>query len=162
MRSADLESFQRLRQVKARDGRGVYGAELAVVEPMVDALHARKKPFARSSGDGEPQSGLAVRVPTPNVSLVDFCAEVEKETTKEEVNAAMKAAAEGPLKGILEYVEEELVSVDFNGANVSSSLDSKCTTVIEKKLVKVLAWYDNEWGFSNRMVDMTYIMGDKL
>jgi len=102
--------------------------------------------------------GFAVRVPTPNVSLVDFVAEVEKDTTIDEVNAAFKAAAHGPLKGILEYSEEPLVSVDFMGSIASSTLDAPSTMVIDKRLVKAVAWYDNEMGFSARMIDVVRLM----
>lgn len=106
--------------------------------------------------------GISVRVPTPNVSLVDFNVEVEKETTVEAVNAVLKKAAEGPLKDILRFCEKELVSCDFNGAPESSIVDAPCTAVMDKKFVKVLTWYDNEWGFSNRMVDLTFYMGSRL
>ncbi|MDI6845160.1 MAG: type I glyceraldehyde-3-phosphate dehydrogenase [Candidatus Saccharicenans sp.] len=103
--------------------------------------------------------GIAIRVPTPNVSLVDLVAVVKKETTAEEVNAALKAAAEGNLKGIIEYTEEPLVSVDFMNNPHSAIVDALSTKVIEKNLVKVMAWYDNEWGYSCRLVDMVkYIM----
>jgi glyceraldehyde 3-phosphate dehydrogenase len=98
--------------------------------------------------------GMAIRVPTPNVSLVDLVVEVEKETSVEEVNAALQKAAAGELKGILGYSEEPLVSVDFNGSILSSIVDALCTTVIEGRMVKVLAWYDNEMGYSARMVDV--------
>ncbi|MBI5177898.1 MAG: type I glyceraldehyde-3-phosphate dehydrogenase [Nitrospinae bacterium] len=105
--------------------------------------------------------GLSIRVPTPNVSLVDLVCNVEKETTAEEVNAALKAAANGKLKGILAYCEMPLVSSDFKGVAVSSTVDSLCTKVIDKKLVKVLAWYDNEWGYSNRVNDLAKFMAKK-
>ncbi|MBW2039198.1 MAG: type I glyceraldehyde-3-phosphate dehydrogenase [Deltaproteobacteria bacterium] len=98
--------------------------------------------------------GMAIRVPTPNVSLVDLVAEVEKETSIEGVNAALKRASEGELKDILGYTEEPMVSVDFNGTLVSSTVDALSTTVIEGRMVKVLAWYDNEMGYSARMVDL--------
>ena len=98
--------------------------------------------------------GFAVRVPTPNVSLTDFVADVNKDTSVEEVNAALKTAANGPLKGILGFSEEPLVSVDYVGNINSSTVDSACTFVVDKKMVKVVAWYDNEMGFSNRMIDM--------
>jgi glyceraldehyde 3-phosphate dehydrogenase len=98
--------------------------------------------------------GFAIRVPTINVSVVDLTFEAKRATTKEEVNAVLKAAAEGPLKGILRYNTQPLVSVDFNHDSASSIFDATQTRVInEGKLVKVLAWYDNEWGFSNRMLD---------
>ncbi len=96
--------------------------------------------------------GMAIRVPTPNVSLVDLTAELGKATTVEEVNAAMKAAADGALKGVLYYCDEELVSIDFNGNPHPSIFDAPSTKVIGGKLVKVLSWYDNEWGFTKQMV----------
>lgn len=99
-------------------------------------------------------NGLAIRVPTPNVSLVDIVAEVSRDTTAEEVNAALKKASEGPMKGILQYSEDPLVSIDFNGNDHSAIVDSKLTMVIEGKMVKVLAWYDNEWGYSSRLRDL--------
>ncbi len=98
--------------------------------------------------------GMAVRVPTPNVSLIDLVVETEKPTTAEAVNAALKKAAEGPLKGIMEYCELPLVSSDFNGNPASSIIDAQLTTVIGGNMVKVLSWYDNEWGYSNRLFDL--------
>jgi len=97
--------------------------------------------------------GFAMRVPTPNVSVVDLVVEVEKNTTKEEVNALMKKAAEGELKGFLGYTEEELVSIDFRGNNNSSIFDAP-STFVKENLVKILSWYDNEWGYSVRIVDL--------
>ncbi len=103
--------------------------------------------------------GIAIRVPTPNVSLVDLVAVVKKETSTEEVNSVLKAAAEGKMKGIIEYTEEPLVSVDFLSNPHSAIVDALSTKVIEKNLVKVMAWYDNEWGYSVRLVDLVkYIM----
>jgi glyceraldehyde 3-phosphate dehydrogenase len=98
--------------------------------------------------------GLAIRVPTPNVSLVDLVAEVEKVATVEEVNSALRKAAEGELKGILGFCEEPLVSVDFNGNALSSIVDGPSTSVMDGTMVKVLAWYDNEWGYSCRVRDL--------
>lgn len=98
--------------------------------------------------------GMAIRVPTPNVSVVDIVVETEKATSIEEVNAAMKAAANGEMKGILDYIDLPLVSIDFNGSPASSSLDSLSTNVIGGTMVKVLTWYDNEWGYSNRVFDL--------
>ena len=106
--------------------------------------------------------GFAMRVPTPNVSVVDLVCEVEKETTTEEVNQALKQEAEGKLKGILEYCMEPLVSIDFKGNPASSIVDAALTKVIDKKSVKVVAWYDNEWGYSNRCVDLAVYMGQRL
>lgn len=104
--------------------------------------------------------GLAIRVPTPNVSLVDLTVELEKAATKDEINAAMKAASEGALKGILDYSEEKTVSIDYNNCPASSTFDALDTYVIDGKLVKVMAWYDNEYGYSNRMVDLGKLMAD--
>jgi glyceraldehyde 3-phosphate dehydrogenase len=98
--------------------------------------------------------GMAIRVPTPNVSVVDLTAELTRSATAEEINAAMKKASEGPMKGILQYVDEPLVSIDFNHDPASSSFDALSTKVIGGKLVKVLSWYDNEWGYSCRLVDL--------
>jgi glyceraldehyde 3-phosphate dehydrogenase len=97
--------------------------------------------------------GLAVRVPTPTGSLVDLVAVLDREVTKEEVNAAMKAAAEGPMKGILEYTEDPIVSADVIG-NPHSSIFDAASTMVNGKMVKVLSWYDNEWGYSARVVDL--------
>jgi glyceraldehyde 3-phosphate dehydrogenase len=102
--------------------------------------------------------GLAIRVPTPNVSVVDFTAELKTKTDKDAVNAALKAAAQGPMKGILAYETHELVSCDFNGSNASSTIDSKLTSVLDGNFVKVVSWYDNETGFSQRMLDLTDYM----
>jgi glyceraldehyde 3-phosphate dehydrogenase len=103
--------------------------------------------------------GMAIRVPTPNVSLVDLVVNLAKNTTKEELNSLFRKYAEGPMKGILLACDEELVSHDFNGNPHSSIVDLPSTTVMGGKLAKILAWYDNEWGFSNRMVDLlTYVM----
>ena len=98
--------------------------------------------------------GYAVRVPTINVSMVDLSFIAKRDTTVEEVNSILKAAAEGPLKGVLEYNEAPLVSIDFNHNPASSSFDATLTKV-SGRLVKVSSWYDNEWGFSNRMLDTT-------
>lgn len=106
--------------------------------------------------------GMSMRVPTPNVSCVDLVCELSKATTKEEVNAALKQAAQGALKGILAYTDEPLVSCDFNGTTVSSTVDGLCTSVMEGTLLKLLAWYDNETGFSYRMVDLTNYVASKM
>lgn len=98
--------------------------------------------------------GMSIRVPTPNVSVVDLVAELKKDTTAEEVNAALKKAAEGKMKGILQYTEEPLVSIDFNGNDHSSIVDASVTKVIEGRMVKVIAWYDNETGYSSRVRDL--------
>lgn len=106
--------------------------------------------------------GSAIRVPTPNVSLVDLTFTPSRETSVEEINAALKAASEGALKGVLAYSDEPLVSIDYNHCPASSTIDSLETTVLEGKLVRVVSWYDNEWGFSNRMVDTAGAMAGLL
>jgi glyceraldehyde 3-phosphate dehydrogenase len=105
--------------------------------------------------------GMAIRVPTPNVSLVDLVVDVETAATAEEINAWFREAARGALKGILEITSEPLVSSDFNGSTYSSVVDGLSTKVLDKTLVKVLAWYDNETGFSQRMVDMAKYIWSK-
>ncbi len=107
-------------------------------------------------------NGLALRVPTPNVSIVDLVVTLGREVTAEEVNQVMQQAAEGPLKGIIEYMEEPLVSVDFVGNPASSIVDALSTLVVGDRQVKVLAWYDNEWGYSSRVVDLARFVGNKL
>jgi glyceraldehyde 3-phosphate dehydrogenase len=102
--------------------------------------------------------GLAVRVPTPNVSLVDVTFEVSKNTTRDEVNKLLKDAANGPLKGILGYTDEPLVSIDYNGNPLSSCIDGDSTKVLDGNMIKVLSWYDNETGFSWRMLDVARLM----
>lgn len=106
-------------------------------------------------------NGFAMRVPTPNVSVVDLVAELEKPATADEINAALKAAAEGELKGILAYCDEPLVSKDFNGNPNSSIVDALSTMVIEGNMVKVVSWYDNEWGYSSRVVDLIGFIAKK-
>lgn len=106
-------------------------------------------------------NGMAVRVPTPNVSLVDLVVELDKNVTAEEVNAALKTAAEGNLKGILQYSEEPLVSGDYNGDPHSSSVDALSTMVMEDNMVKIISWYDNETGYSTRVVDLVDYIAQK-
>ncbi len=119
---------------------------------------------ARAVGEVLPElkgklDGSAIRVPTPNVSLVDLTFTPKRETSVDEINGALRAAAEGPLKGILDYTDEPLVSIDLNHNPASSTIDSLETAVLEGRLVRVVSWYDNEWGFSNRMVDTAAAMG---
>jgi len=106
-------------------------------------------------------TGLSMRVPTPTVSVVDLVCDMEKNVTADEVNAALKRAAENELKGILEYCDEPLVSIDFKGNPHSSILDALSTMVIGDKMVKIISWYDNEWGYSNRIVDLIKYMSNK-
>ena len=118
---------------------------------------------ARAVGEVLPElkgklDGSAIRVPTPNVSVVDLTFQPKRDTSVEEVHALLKAAAEGPMKGVLGYSDEPLVSIDYNHCPNSSTIDSLETAVIDGKLVRVLSWYDNEWGFSNRMLDTAGVM----
>lgn len=106
-------------------------------------------------------NGMAFRVPTPNVSVTDLVAELKTNVTVDEVNAALRAAAEGPLKGIMNYTEEPLVSSDFNGDPASSTIDALSTMVVGDNMVKVVSWYDNEWGYSNRVVDLAIYIAAK-
>jgi len=106
--------------------------------------------------------GTSIRVPTPNVSVIDLKFIPGRETTAEEINKAMQHAAAQQLKGVLDYVTDELVSIDFNHSPFSSSFDSTQTQVVDGKLVRVMSWYDNEWGFSNRMLDTAVAMGKLL
>jgi glyceraldehyde 3-phosphate dehydrogenase len=106
--------------------------------------------------------GISIRVPTPNVSLVDMNVEVSRATTVEEVNEALRKAEKGSLAGILKFCDEELVSTDFNGAPESSIVDGPSTAVIDKTFVKVMSWYDNEWGYANRLVEQVIRVGNAM
>lgn len=122
---------------------------------------------ARAVGEVLPElkgklDGSAIRVPTPNVSVVDLTFTPKRDTSVDEVNSLLKAAAEGPMKGVLGYSDEPLVSIDYNHCPASSTIDSLETAVIDGKLVRVLSWYDNEWGFSNRMLDTAGVMAKFL
>jgi len=107
-------------------------------------------------------SGIALRVPTPNVSVVDLVVKVNKKTSKEDVNAAIKAAADGPMKGIINYETQPLVSSDFKQTDYSNSVDAALTMVMGEDLVKVVMWYDNEWGYSQRVLDLTAIVAETM
>ena len=150
---------QRILDLPHSDLRRARAAALSLIPTTTGA--------ARAVGEVLPQlkgklDGMAVRVPTANVSLVDLVAELEKPATEAAINAAMRAAANGPLKGVLQYCEEELVSVDFNGNPHSSIFDAALTKVMDNNFIKVLSWYDNEWGFSNRMRDVALHIGQRL
>merc|ERR1712207_52657 len=107
-------------------------------------------------------NGIALRVPTPNVSVVDLVVKVSKKCTKEDVNAAVKAAADGPMKGIINFEEQPLVSSDFKQTDYSNSVDAALTMVMGEDLVKVVMWYDNEWGYSQRVIDLTAIVAARM
>jgi glyceraldehyde 3-phosphate dehydrogenase len=143
---------QRVLDLTHKDLRRARAAALSMIPTGTGAAKAIGEVLPALKGK---MNGMSVRVPTPNVSLVDLTVVTSKPTTVDEVNAAYKRAAEGPLKGILEFSMEETVSVDFNGNPHSASVDGTNTFVIDGNLVKVMAWYDNEWGFSNRMLDAT-------
>jgi glyceraldehyde 3-phosphate dehydrogenase len=142
---------QRLLDLPHSDLRRARAAALSIIPTTTGAAKAIGLVLPELKGKLD---GISLRVPTPNVSIVDFVAEVATNTSKEEVNAALKKAADGPLRGILQYSEEPLVSVDFRGNSHSSILDAPYTSVIEGNLVKLLSWYDNEWGYSCRVVDL--------
>ena len=150
---------QRILDLPHEDLRRARAAALSMIPTSTGAAKAIGLVIPELDGKLD---GMAVRVPTPNVSLVDLSAELAKPVTDKDVNAAIKAAAEGPLKGVLHYCDEPLVSIDFNGTPFSSIFDSALTRVIDKTFVKVLSWYDNEWGFSNRMRDVSVHVGSKL
>ena len=148
---------QKILDLPHKDLRRARAAGLSMIPTTTGAAKAVSLVIPELKGKLD---GMAIRVPTSNVSLVDLTVELSKAATVEEINAAVRKAAEGPLKGILQYVDEPLVSVDFNHTAYSSEFDSLSTKVIEGKMVKVLAWYDNEWGYSCRMVDLAkYVAG---
>ena len=149
---------QQLLDLPHKDLRRARAAALSMIPTTTGAALAVGEVLPELKGRLD---GFAMRVPTPNVSVVDLAAILDKKTTAEDVNAAFKAAADGPLKGILEYVTEPLVSIDFRGNPHSSMLDSPYTKVMDGDFVKVLSWYDNEWGYSNRCVDLLRFMVKK-
>ena len=139
-----------------KDLRRARGAALNMIPTSTGAAKAIGEVIPELQGK---LNGLSVRVPTPTVSLVDLVCEVKTSTTKEEVNAALKEAAEGNMRGILNFCEEPLVSSDFIKDNNSSIVDADSTMVTGGNLIKVLAWYDNEWGYSVRLVELAaYVM----
>jgi glyceraldehyde 3-phosphate dehydrogenase len=142
---------QHLLDLPHKDLRRARAAALSIIPTSTGAAKAIGLVLPELKGKLD---GVALRVPTPNVSIVDLVAVIEKSATREEVNAAMKRAAEGALRGILQYSQEPLVSVDFRGNPHSSILDAEYTNVIEGHLVKLFSWYDNEWGYSCRIVDL--------
>ena len=150
---------QKILDMAHKDLRRARAAALSMIPTTTGAAKAVALVIPELKGKFD---GYAIRVPTPTVSIVDFVADVEKPTTKEELNAAFKAAAEGPLKGILGYSEEPLVSVDFKGSDISSTIDAELTTVMDGTMVKVVAWYDNEWGYSCRTADLAAFMAKAL
>ncbi len=146
---------QRLLDASHRDLRRARAAALNIVPTTTGAAKAVALVLPDLKGK---LNGIALRVPTPNVSVVDLVVQVEKPTIVEQVNEALKNAAEGPLKGVLAYSDLELVSCDYRGTDESSIVDSSLTMVMGGDMVKVVAWYDNEWGYSQRVVDLAEVV----
>jgi len=149
---------QRLLDASHRDVRRARAAALNIVPTSTGAAIAVALVIPELKGK---LNGIALRVPTPNVSIVDLVVQVEKSTIAEQVNQVFKEAAEGPLKGILAYGDEPLVSSDYRGHDCSSIVDSSLTMVMGGDMVKVVAWYDNEWGYSQRVVDLAELVAQK-
>jgi glyceraldehyde 3-phosphate dehydrogenase len=149
---------QQLLDLPHKDLRRARAAALSMIPTTTGAAAAVGEVLPDLKGKLD---GISVRVPTPNVSVVDLTAVLVKKTSAEEVNAALKEAAEGPLEGILEYSTEELVSIDFRGNPRSSIVDAPYTKVMDGDFLKVLSWYDNEWGYSNRCVDLLRLLVKK-
>jgi glyceraldehyde 3-phosphate dehydrogenase len=149
---------QQLLDLPHKDLRRARAAALSMIPTTTGAAVAVGEVLPELKGRLD---GFAMRVPTPNVSVVDLVALVDKKTTGEEVNAALKEASEGAMKGILAYSDAELVSIDFKGNAHSSIVDAPYTKVMDGDFVKVLSWYDNEWGYSNRCVDLLRLMARK-
>lgn len=148
---------QKILDAPHKDARRARSAAVSMIPTTTGAAKAVGLVLPELKGKID---GLSIRVPTPNVSLVDFTFNTEKDVTVASINAALKAASEGELKGVLGFETAELVSIDFNGNKLSSIVDSKTTMVVGNKTAKVLSWYDNETGFSNRMVDLAlHMMG---
>ncbi len=150
---------QRLQDSMHSDRRRSRAAALSMIPTTTGAARAVAEVIPELKGKLD---GVAIRVPTPNVSLVDLVCRVGRDVTREEVNRVLQEAAAGPLKGILNYVTEELVSVDFNHTYYSSSVDAALTNVIGGRMVKIFSWYDNEYGYSSRAADLTVMVGRSL
>lgn len=150
---------QRILDLPHKDLRRARAAALSIIPTTTGATKATTEIFPELKGK---INGLAYRVPVPDGSLVDFVAELKKDATSETINNAFKAAAKGPLGRVLEYSEEPLVSVDIIGNPHSCIIDGLSTMVLDGRMAKVLAWYDNEWGYANRLVDMVGIMSRTL
>jgi len=149
---------QRILDLPHKDLRRARAAALSMIPSTTGAAKAIGLVLPELKGKLD---GFAMRVTTPNVSAVDLVVELNKDTSDAEVNAALKKWAEGPMKGILQYTEEQLVSIDFNGNPHSSIVDASLTKVMEKRMVKVIAWYDNEWGYSSRLRDLVGVIGKR-
>ena len=150
---------QALLDVPHSDMRRARAAAMSMIPTSTGAARATALVLPELKGKLD---GMAIRVPTPDVSVVDLVAELDQDTSVEAVNGALKAAAEGPLNGILAFSDEPLVSVDYTGSPFSSIVDGLSTAVMEGRMVKVLSWYDNEWGYSTRVVDLVRFVGARL
>jgi len=150
---------QRMLDSLHKDPRRARAATLSMIPTTTGAAKAVTLVIPALKGR---MDGLSIRVPTPNVSLVDLVSEMSRDVTVEEVNGALKEAAEGPLQAILAFSTEPLVSADFNGSAYSSIVDAELTSVIDRRMLKVMAWYDNEYGYANRCVDLAVYMGKSL
>jgi glyceraldehyde 3-phosphate dehydrogenase len=150
---------QRIHDAIHKDRRRMRAAAMSMIPTTTGAARAVAEVIPELKGK---MDGVSIRVPVPNVSLVDLVARVGRDVTKEEVNAVFEEAANGPLKGILNFVKEELVSSDFNHTYYSSSVDSKLTNVIAGRMVKVFSWYDNEYGYSSRVADLAVMIGKTM
>jgi glyceraldehyde 3-phosphate dehydrogenase len=148
---------QRILDAPHKDLRRARSAALSMIPTTTGAAKAISEVIPDVKGKID---GCAIRVPTPVGSLIDLVAELEKSVSIDDVNAAMKKAADGPMKGVLEYTEDPIVSVDIVANPHSSIFDALATMQVGERFVKVFSWYDNEWGFSNRMIDMLKMMGD--
>lgn len=149
---------QRLLDLPHKDLRRARAAAVSLIPTSTGAARAISLVLPELEGKLD---GMAVRVPTPNVSMIDLVVEVEKDVDEAKVNAALKKAAAGKLKGIMEYTDDPLVSIDFKGNPHSAIVDGSITRVIDKRMVKVIAWYDNEWGYSTRIRDLILYMACK-
>ena len=149
---------QKILDLPHKDLRRARAAALSMIPTSTGAAKAIYLAIPELKGRLD---GVAIRVPTPNVSVVDLTVELKAEATAETINAALTRAAAGPLKGVLEVSTEELVSIDFRGNPASSIVDAPLTRVVQGNLAKVFAWYDNEWGFSSRMCDLIHFMAKK-
>jgi glyceraldehyde 3-phosphate dehydrogenase len=150
---------QRILDLPHKDLRRARAAAVSMIPTTTGAAKAVGLVLPELKGKLD---GMSIRVPTPNVSVVDLTAELAKDTSADEVNAALKKAAQGPLKGILAFIEEPLVSIDFNGSAYSSLVDAELTRVLGNRMVKIIAWYDNESGYSARLRDLAiYVAGRK-
>lgn len=151
---------QKILDLPHKDLRRARAAAMSIIPTTTGAARALALVIPELKGKFD---GYALRVPTSTVSIVDFTCQVEKETTTEELRAALKeAATNGPMKDIMDYVEEPLVSIDYKGNPASSSIDAELCQVLGGNLVKVVTWYDNEWGYSNRTADLAHLMAAKL